>query len=574
MVTIYENQVDFKEDGAQSDIFQDIHTSENRVDLKKNDSNLSPYIEDFLNSFEKKVSEIRSKMGPTVVVSEVLGSLARVYERIRTVVEYKGEHVLRRSAIERILKRLVWEHESLRSNINEVKVAETLVKELIWARYLANNSVPKEKIEEISEVLTKYLYFLRNLDNIPEGASPSRVRNWIWGIASSEIEETLDPSYRQLYVKLMYDWFVGHFKWIDEELDEHQKEIQIYLAIHRAYTKSDEAIMRYYLLLAEVPDWQRASRGDINKFILNFPKIYSEIENHLNYKSRLVLYRRIQRHSGAFEIFREIAKREKMDLRKLLLNHKKFEETVRSVCEEKYKQIGKKINTGIIRSIVYIFITKVFFAMLIEIPYEIFVYDQVRYFPLAINVIFPPIMMWVIGMSIRIPGAKNTESIIGRLHTAVYKSKAGATQGFTVASSARSSTLNNIFGVVYLILFALVFGGISYILTLLNFSLFGILIFFVFLSLVILFAFRLRFNSTQLKVDPAEETFFGHLTSYLSLPFLNIGIYLSGALSSLNFFTIILDFIIEAPLKSMLEIFEEWTSFLREKKEEVIEMPE
>jgi len=35
-----------------------------------------------------------------------------------------------------------------------------------------------------------------------------------------------------------------------------------------------------------------------------------------------------------------------------------------------------------------------------------------------------------------------------------------------------------------------------------------------------------------------------------------------------------LDFLIEIPLKNIIEVFEEWTSFLREKKEEVVEIPE
>ena len=101
-----------------------------------------------------------------------------------------------------------------------------------------------------------------------------------------------------------------------------------------------------------------------------------------------------------------------------------------------------------------------------------------------------------------------------------------------------------------------------------------ILIFFAFLSLVILFAFRIRYNAHQLKVEGGREGFLSHLTSYLTLPFLNLGYFLSRGLATLNFFTVFLDFIIEAPLKNIIQIFEEWTVFIREKKEEVIQVPE
>ena len=74
--------------------------------------------------------------------------------------------------------------------------------------------------------------------------------------------------------------------------------------------------------------------------------------------------------------------------------------------------------------------------------------------------------------------------------------------------------------------------------------------------------------------DADDEGFVGHIINYLTLPFLNLGFYLSRGLAKINFFTIIFDFIIEAPLKTVLEIIEEWTSFIRQKKEEVVEMPE
>ena len=95
-----------------------------------------------------------------------------------------------------------------------------------------------------------------------------------------------------------------------------------------------------------------------------------------------------------------------------------------------------------------------------------------------------------------------------------------------------------------------------------------------FLSAVLLFAFRIRYNANQLKVESGDESFWGHIVSYLTLPFLNFGFYLSRGLAKINFLTIILDFLIEIPLKNVIEIFEEWTSFLREKREEVIEIPE
>ena len=571
MVTIYENQ-DLQVEKAELDSNRDISNKDSST--PDSESGLSNFIEKFLSTFEKKLSVLKKDGEPTVQVSEVLGGLARLYERIRTTVEYKGEHVLRRNAIESILKRLVWQEESVRTDVKNRRVAESLLKELIWARYLPNNAVPKSIIDVVERTVDKYIYFLRNLDDLPSGISETKVRNWIWGVASSEIEDIVDPSYRELYVQLMYDWFIDTFNWEEPGLDEHDKQIQIYLAIHRAFTKSDDSIMRYHLLLKEEPDWQNAERSEINKFILKFSDIYSEIKRHLNFTGRLALYRKIQRNAAAFDVFREIASKEKLKLRELINNKAKFEERVRNECDTKYKQMAKRVSTGIIRSIIYIFLTKVVFAMLIEIPYEVFMYGDVRYIPLAINMIIPPSMMWLIGFSIQVPGAKNTESIVTRLSSVLYKERDKVKQIFSLRKLKRNTVLSTLFGILYSFIFITVFGGITYVLTILNFSIFGILIFFMFLSLVMLFAFRVRFNASQLRVGSEDEGFLGHLTSYFTLPFLNFGFYLSRGLAKLNFFTILLDFLIEIPLKNIIEVFEEWTSFLREKKEEVVEIPE
>ena len=468
----------------------------------------------------------------------------------------------------------MWEKESLRPNIDTANIAETLTKELIWAKYLPNGAILKSKVFDLLNVLNKYLYILENVGELPKGLRVSGYRNWVWGIASAEIEDLLDPSNRDLYIKLMFDWFMAYFEWQNPDISEEEKRLQIYLAIHRAYTKSDDSIMRYHLLLQEIPNWNNAALEDVGFFLNNFSAIFINIEDKLKFPGWLTLYRRVQKHVAAFEIFRDIAVNKKRNLRKLLLNEKRLETKVKKVCVAKYKLISKKVRTGIIRSIIYIFITKVLLALLIEVPYEVIRLGDVRYIPLMINILVPPTLMWIIGFSIKTPGTKNTHVLIARLDSIVYKPKNQNKQKFSTSRPATSTTLLKIFGLFYIGVFFLVFGGLTYLLWQINFTIVGILIFFFFLSVVMLFAFRIRFNSNQLKVDADDEGFVGHIINYLTLPFLNLGFYLSRGLAKINFFTIIFDFIIEAPLKTVLEIIEEWTSFIRQKKEEVVEMPE
>src|SRR3989344_1730827 len=139
--TIYINN-EAQDQSTETDeaLVKDQKSSEETKSENISEGKLSPYIEKFLDKFEERLRKPTETEGNTLKVSEVLGGLARLYERVRTTIEYKGEHVLRRNAIERILKRRVWEQGSIVENIDERKIAEFLVKELIWARYLPNDS--------------------------------------------------------------------------------------------------------------------------------------------------------------------------------------------------------------------------------------------------------------------------------------------------------------------------------------------------------------------------------------------------------------------------------------------------
>ena len=117
--------------------------------------------------------------------------------------------------------------------------------------------------------------------------------------------------------------------------------------------------------------------------------------------------------------------------------------------------------------------------------------------------------------------------------------------------------------------FILSFGIIFYGLSLLNYSIASEIIFIFFLSLVLFFGYRIRKTGKEYVVSD-KESIFTPVADFFILPILNVGKVLSAEISKLNFLVAILDFFIEAPFKAIFEIFEEWFSFIRRKKEEII----
>ena len=70
---------------------------------------------------------------------------------------------------------------------------------------------------------------------------------------------------------------------------------------------------------------------------------------------------------------------------------------------------------------------------------------------------------------------------------------------------------------------------------------------------------------------PAKKTgVFKSLFDLYTLPILRAGRWISQKFSKINIFVFVFDFIIEAPFKILVELIEQWFSFIREKKEEII----
>jgi hypothetical protein len=95
---------------------------------------------------------------PRIKVSVLISKMAFYYEKIRNSVEYKEEHLLRKNAIERILKRLIIIEGSINiKGINSQQAAHDLLTELIRAGYLPNNTLPETVSGEVSVIISKYL---------------------------------------------------------------------------------------------------------------------------------------------------------------------------------------------------------------------------------------------------------------------------------------------------------------------------------------------------------------------------------------------------------------------------------
>ncbi len=497
----------------------------------------------------KLANEYKDKTKKDKLTTNRGSTIALAYEKARNAVEYRDEHLIRQAAIERILTRRLFLNQS------DEKIANLLYKELVWARYIDTTLLDKKTINKLEKIIRKY----RQAGFLVPNSSKAKI---LVGICACEIDEVLnfDPI-NQIIINYVSQSLNKQITF--ESKDTKEKEMQIYIAVERGFAKSSEMLIRYKLLRVLFPNWE-----DTNKLLI----VLDEIEGKLNYENKDLLRRKVVQLSPPFNLIRDfiIENQDRLDTFFDKDNDKSdFLKILKDTLEVKYKETKDKLLRASKRSIIYIFLTKMVLALLIEIPFDILL-GSINYVVLSINILFPPTLMILFNSKVNLPSHDNTKVLVDKVEKYFYEDSNNYEREEIVFKKTNSKS-EKVFYYLFLITSITFVLGIIYFLNLLNFNFISQIIFLFFLSVVSFFAFRVReISKDYLLTQTLNESFFETLTDYLFLPIIKIGQWLSMQVSKINILSFIFDFIIEAPLKTFLEIFEQWLHFVRIKKEEFL----
>lgn len=542
---------------------------------------LSKRAEELFNAFEKAKSFHKKKRGSVVQVNEVIGTLAFLYEKIRVAVDYREEHLLRKNAILRILKR------RFAPKSRAWDVANYLVRELIRSRYLPNKSVPEEVVYEIGGVLNKYI-FLNNQLAKRDISKGKKKLEWLLSIAACEIDNLLKPKIVEYsLVNCMYDMVAEGVSLEQKDIVDGEKNIQVYIAIHRALIKSDNDILTYHLFRLHFPNWFEApSYKTIEKIANSLDEIIEVIDKQLSYPMRNRLFQLMRRYVAPFIILKGFLEQNLEEARELFINPPEpsmtfdpfqpsdalsLDDKLRTICSEKYKEFKVVLRRKAVRAIIYILITKILLALIVELPYDFFVAHVINYIAFGINLLTPPLLVFLIALLVRVPGEKNSDKIIEGIKEIVYD---GAKRKIFVAERVylkkRKFLFNFIFTLLYLLVFSITFGLMIWFLYKLHFNIVSGGIFVTLFSIVFFFGISLRQSVRELVLQTEKENIFGFLVDLFTLPILRLGRWISTTFSRINVFIFVMDFLVEAPFQMMIEIIEEWIVYIKEKREEIL----
>lgn len=502
--------------------------------------------------------------GDRIIISRTVSAMAIFYEKVRVAMEYKEEHLLRRAAIERILVR------RLMLNENGKGVAEQLLKELLWAQYAPANSMPVSMIAQVQIIIDKYNFIRTELQKGRRGAAKNQIFEWFVSTCAAEIEERIAPDpKREAFINFIYQYYRGRVFLQDET--QQTTDIQVYIAVHRAFAKSDNDFIRYELLKLYYPNMTKKTWMDVRDHTTQLYAAMKDFDYHLSHKIGLKLTRSLKKEIAPFLILQDLYDNNPSEFVEILEDEKKLLHSVDLICRQTYDDIGKKIRRAGARSVIYVFLTKMIFAVLLEYPIERYLLGEFKVVPLAINTLFPPFLMVLALLGNRPPGQGNTKRIIARIKEIIYLENKNEQQiTLTMKTPSRRPLLQGAFVVLYSLTYFLVFGSIIFTLyKFLDFSPIGIVLFIFFVTVIMFFAYRVRQVGKEYVLQD-KEGLFAPVSNFFLLPILSVGKWLSGEISRFNVLIAVFDFIIEAPFKAIFEIFEEWFSFMRRQKEEII----
>ncbi|MFA6296815.1 MAG: hypothetical protein WC663_05650 [Patescibacteria group bacterium] len=542
---------------------------------------LSKKANDLFDAFFEASTLDKKRKGSVIKVNEVISTLSFFYEKIRTAVDYREEHLLRKSAILRILKRR-FVHK------NKAKIiADSLVRELIRSRHLKNMSVTEETVEEISAILNKYIFLNNQLAKRQLPGSLKKIE-WLLAISACEIDNLLKPKIVETaLVNCMYDMLAKKISLEQQGIKEGEKDIQVYIAIHRALIKSDDDILSYHLFRLHFPNWfATPSYQTIEKIANDIDLIKDGIDRQLNHKMANRLYQLVRKYVAPFVILKSFIEQSPENAKELFINPPEpslefdpfappdilsLEDKLRSVCSEKYAEFKTKLRRKAVRAVIYILLTKILLALVIEVPYELIFLSLINYPAFIVNILVPPFLIFLVALLVRVPGEKNSDKIISGIKEIVYddvKRKIFVKE--KVLLRKRKFIFNFIFSALYLLVFSMTFGFIIWSLHKLDFNVVSGGIFIVLFSIVCFFGVSLRQSVRELILQTEKENIITFIFDIFTLPILRFGRWISNTFSRVNVFIFIMDFLIEAPFQLMIEIIEDWIVYIKEKREEIL----
>lgn len=537
--------------------------------------------EKLIRDYQTYYESLRPKGEVTYIhVDDIASRVAVFYERLLQVINWKEEQLVRRTAIERKLKRrLITEISglSLVANFKPGRIAEALVLESIRGGHLPNNQIPQSKIKDVQNIIEKYIYLLENL-SLAQGRGSSDVKlkvqfyNWLLEIAACEIEETLaTPLKENALINSMARTLEERIRLKPEgSISEGEKKIQIYIAVHRTLFHLDAPIISYRLLRWQYPGWLNMPASEYPKAAQNILKMRQKIQAQLNYPAAGEFFKLGEKYNTLWLLLGDVLdqfKKKPEEITVKLAAKETLSQMITEAYDARYKTLKRRLLKMGLYSSLSVMMANLVSLFIVEVPVAKFLYGGIKPWAMAADVVVPTLIMMGLVSAYRLPGKTNIDKVIEEIQNIFYHQEGEEVYELRIKHGRHLVT--SIF-IVFLYLLGLIIslGGIIWILHAIKLPPTSVAIN-TFLAAVMIFgAMVVRQRAKELAVED-RTSFLEFSVDFLSIPVGKIGQWLATKWKKYNIVSVFFTTLIDMPFFAFINFVENWSSFMKERKSEI-----
>jgi len=518
-----------------------------------------------------------TKSGPYIHVDEIASKIAAFYEKIRAVVDWKEEHLLRRTAIERGLKRrFIYEISGIRlvNGFNLKDISESLVLELVRGGHLPNNKIPRKKLSNVQKVLEKYIYIFGN-NPLSQKNSSLKIKerinfyNWFLEIAACEIEEILLPSLKEMILINYMSEVIFEKIRIDPSINisDNEKFIQIYIASQLTLFRLDSPIITYNLLKLKYPDWKDVNEKNLNYFSKNILRIQNEIKKDFEHPYSNDFYIACEQYDTLFLILYDVLEefgRSEQNISDRVFDWKDFGSMVVEVYNKRLASLKRRLFKMAVLSTLSVLVASAVSLFLVEVPIAKFFYGKFNILAISVDILLPTLLMFILVLLVKTPGQKNLENLLVALKKIIYKNEKREYYEIRLKRK-KSFIVKFLIGFFYFLGMGTSLGFIFWIFYIAKVPITSVYVDTINVAVIVFAALLIRQKSKELLVEE-KSVFWEFILDTLSVPIGRIGQWVAEKWKEYNIVSVFFTVLIDMPIQTIVGVIEDWSLFIKEKK--------
>ena len=542
--------------------------------------NLSPETQVLIERYESGLEE--KKAGEDVVntinVDTIASKIAEFYEKLRMIIDWKDEHLIRRTAIERSLKRRFLSElgNGEGANLDLVQVAESLLMELIRAGHFPNNTLPREKIGEVGDILAKYKFILENaggLSSAEQGAK-NRVNfyHWLLEVAACEVEDLLDPAIKE---NALIDYMTVQLSKrlrVDPSIDitEKEKETQLFIAVHRALFRLDSPIIAYYLLKKWHPGWNTLEDPQLRAISNSIIEEWHLIESLFEHPQYSEFYKVCERYDTYYlllgDIFDQLEEKDSTEeLEDKLKDPEELEKETRVAYKKRAETLRSRLTRIATYSTLSIFVAGAFSLFLVEVPLARLIAGRFSPLALVVDLGVPTLIMYLLVGTAHPPEEDNLERVLEGMKKMVYAELDWGIYEIT-AKKKRGFWGRFFITLLYFFIWTVSLSAVVAAFYFAQVPLPSVVLDTMNVAIVTFAGIEIRQRAGELRVDEGKTRVIDFIFDTFSLPVAKFGKWLSEKWKEYNIVSVFFTALIDMPFLGFIQLIESWSAFLKEKK--------